>query len=156
MPSGKQALSPERTNPSGEETSLRAVTGTRKMVAKNRDSTVDRRTLQRLKRGQLNVEARIDLHGMTQRQAYAALLNFIPAQRSYQRRLVLVVTGKGWNPMAETPEQSLGVLRQNVPRWLNTAPFAPHVAAYTDAHVRHGGSGALYVLLRRLRRSVDR
>lgn len=113
---------------------------------------LDRRTAQRLQRGQLPLEGRLDLHGMTQKQAYAALLRFISASRSYNRRLVLVVTGKGWNPEARGPEEAVGVLRRSVPRWLESPPFVEHVAAVRDAHLRHGGSGALYVMLRRSRR----
>lgn len=113
---------------------------------------LDRRTAQRLQRGQLAVEGRLDLHGMTQKQAYAALLRFVLASRNLNRRLVLVVTGKGWNPEAARPEEAVGVLRRSVPRWLETAPFTEHVAAVRDAHPRHGGSGALYVMLRRSRR----
>ena len=113
---------------------------------------LDRRTIQRLQRGQLPIEGRLDLHGMTQKQAYAALLRFISASRSYDRRLVLVVTGKGWNPEADRPEEAVGVLRRSVPRWLASPPFTEHVAAVRDAHLRHGGSGALYVMLRRSRR----
>ncbi len=113
---------------------------------------LDRRTSQRLQRGQLPLEGRIDLHGMTQKQAYTALLRFISASRANNRRLVLVVTGKGWNPEARGPEEAVGVLRQSVPRWLESSPFVEHVAAVRDAHRRHGGSGALYVMLRRNRR----
>lgn len=113
---------------------------------------LDRRTAQRLQRGQLPIEGRLDLHGMTQKQAYAALHRFILASKSYDRRLVLVVTGKGWNPEADRPEEAVGVLRRSVPRWLASPPFTEHVSAVRDAHLRHGGSGALYVMLRRSRR----
>jgi DNA-nicking Smr family endonuclease len=113
---------------------------------------LDRRTAQRLQRGQLPIEGRLDLHGMTQKQAYAALLRFVSASRTYNRRLVLVVTGKGWNPDARKPEEAVGVLRRSVPRWLESPPFTEHVSGVMDAHLRHGGSGALYVMLRRSRR----
>jgi len=116
---------------------------------------LDRRTTQRLKRGKLTVEGRLDLHGMTQKQAYSALLGFITASRAMNRRLVLVVTGKGWNPDAARPEEAVGVLRRSVPRWLESSPFTQHVASVTDAHAKDGGSGALYVLLRRNRQPRD-
>lgn len=115
-------------------------------------SAIDRRTSQRLQRGQLPIQGRLDLHGMTQKQAYAALLRFVSASRAYNRRLVLVVTGKGWNPDASRPEEAVGVLRRSVPRWLESPPFTEHVSAVRDAHLRHGGSGALYVMLRQSRR----
>ena len=113
---------------------------------------LDKRTAQRLRKGKLPVEGRLDLHGMTQSQAHGALMRFIAASRSMNRRLVLVITGKGWDPMASRPEDAIGVLRRSVPRWLETPPLNQHVAAITDAHVKDGGSGALYVLLRRVRR----
>ena len=117
------------------------------------NSAIYRRTSKRLKRGQLVVDGRLDLHGMTRKQAYGALVSFITASRAMNRRMVLIVTGKGWNPTAMRPEDAVGVLRRSVPRWLETPPFTQHVASITDAHVKHGGSGALYVLLRRINRS---
>lgn len=99
------------------------------------------------------IEGRIDLHGMTQAQAHAALQRFIVASRAMDRRLVLVITGKGWDPMASRPEHAVGVLRRSVPRWLDTPPLSQHVAAITDAHAKDGGTGALYVLLKRQRKS---
>lgn len=131
------------------DTRERPLERARKKVAQ---PALDRRTAQRLQRGQLPIEGRLDLHGMTQKQAYTALLRFILASRTYDRRLVLVVTGKGWNPDASKPEEAVGVLRRSVPRWLESPPFTAHVSAVRDAHTRHGGSGALYVMLRRSRR----
>lgn len=123
-----------------------------KVYQRPAQTALDRRTALRLQRGQLAIEGRLDLHGMTQKQAYPALLRFIRASRSFDRRLVLVVTGKGWNPEADRPEEAIGILRRSVPRWLDSQPFTEHVAAVTDAHLKHGGSGALYVMLRRSRR----
>lgn len=113
---------------------------------------LDKRTAQRLRKGKMSVEGRIDLHGMTQAEAHRALLRFIAASRSMNRRLVLVITGKGWDATAARSEDAVGVLRRSVPRWLETPPLNQHVAALVDAHVKDGGSGALYVLLRRTRR----
>jgi len=113
---------------------------------------LDKRTVQRLRRGKLPVEGRLDLHGMTQAQAHGALQRFISASRAMNRRTVLVITGKGWDPMAKRPEEAMGVLRRAVPRWLTTPPLSLHVAGVSDAHVKDGGTGALYVLLRRTRR----
>lgn len=120
-----------------------------KVYQRPAQTALDRRTAQRLQRGQLAIEGRLDLHGMTQKQAYPALLRFITASRSFDRRLVLVVTGKGWNPEADRPEEAIGILRRSVPRWLDSPPFTEHVTAVRDAHLKHGGSGALYVMLRR-------
>ncbi len=102
---------------------------------------LDRRTWLRLVRGQLPVEARLDLHGLTQAEAHDAVRGFL--ERSQQRglRCVLVITGRGLG--------SGGTLRQMTPRWLDEAPNRSRVIAYTSAQRRHGGDGALYVLLRR-------
>jgi DNA-nicking Smr family endonuclease len=104
---------------------------------------VDKRTAERLKRGQLEIEARIDLHGLTQREAHQVLANFLEGARAERRRAVLVITGKG--------DGGQGVLREAVPRWLNEAAIRPMILAFTYAQPRDGGTGALYILLRRAR-----
>ncbi len=93
----------------------------------------------RVRRGKLEVEAKLDLHGMTQAQARAALGRFVAKSRIDGMRVVLVVTGKG--------RGGEGALRRAAPEWL--AEEAAHVAGYAPAHARHGGSGAFYVRLRR-------
>jgi DNA-nicking Smr family endonuclease len=117
-------------------------------------SGLDKRTVQRLRKGKMPIEGRLDLHGMTQNEAHGALHRFIGASRVMNRRLVLIITGKGWDPMASRREDAVGVLRRSVPRWLETPPLNQHVSAIADAHAKDGGSGALYVLLRRLRRTA--
>ena len=104
---------------------------------------VDRRTARRLKRGQLAVEARLDLHGRTQDQAHDALQSFIQESRMARRRCVLVITGKG-----SVASGKGGVLRQMVPRWLNEPALRRHIIAITNAPESSGGTGALYVLLK--------
>jgi len=115
---------------------------------------LDRRTSERLKRGQLPIEARLDLHGMTQDQARHSLDGFIT--HAYERglRAVLIITGKGLKPRARDAEPwdpVPGVLKHQTPRWLNEAPNRARVLAFTAAQPRDGGSGALYVLIRRRR-----
>jgi DNA-nicking Smr family endonuclease len=106
---------------------------------------VDKRLAERLKRGQLEIEAMLDLHGLTQEEAHRRLDGFLAAAAAAGRRCVLVITGKGaWREAA-------GVLRESVPRWLNEAPNRARVLAIAHAQPRHGGSGALYVLLKRRR-----
>jgi DNA-nicking Smr family endonuclease len=107
---------------------------------------VDRRTATRLRRGKLNVEARIDLHGYTQEQAHRALNGFIISSVDAGRRCVLVITGKGGRGGLGT-----GVIRAAVPHWLSVAPMVEHVLAINTARPQDGGEGALYVLLRRPR-----
>jgi len=123
-------------------------------AAKNPASGLDKRMVQRLRKGKMPIDGRLDLHGMTQNEAHRALHRFIGASRAMNRRLVLIITGKGWDPMASRREDAVGVLRRSVPRWLETPPLNQHVSAITDAHAKDGGSGALYVLLRRLRRTA--
>ena len=106
---------------------------------------LDRRTDERLRRGQMAIEARIDLHGLTQTAAHDALGHFIVASHAAGRRCVLVITGKG--PVS----QGGGVLRSMVPRWLAEAGLRRRVLALHRAQPRDGGDGALYVLLRRVR-----
>lgn len=108
-----------------------------------RSPGLDRRSAERLKRGDMEIEADIDLHGMTQDQAHGALIAFIQRCWQAQRRCVLVVTGKG--------TQGYGVLRAQVPRWLNQSPLRERILGFSYAQPRHGGDGALYVLIRRQR-----
>ena len=107
-------------------------------------SGLDRRNAQRLKRGQMAIEARLDLHGMTQVEAHGALARFIARSFGEGRRAVLVITGKGMR-------DGEGVLRRAVPRWLDDPALRPMILAREEAQPRHGGAGALYVLLRRQR-----
>lgn len=97
--------------------------------------------------GKLAIEARLDLHGMRQREAHAALKGFIERCRVRGQRHVLVITGKG----AGASPGERGVLNREVPRWLGEPEFRESVVGYTQAHKRHGGDGALYVRLRRVR-----
>ena len=106
---------------------------------------VDRRTAERFRRGQLAVEARLDLHGLTQEKAHRALASFIQEAHASRLRTVLVITGKGGFGDAR------GVLREAVPRWLNEGDLRPRVLSCAWAQPKHGGAGALYVLLRRQR-----
>lgn len=113
----------------------------------------DRRTQVRLRRGQLDIDARIDLHGRTQQQARAALETFLASCAAQGHRCVLVITGKGSPRATEEagfmPDRERGVLREQVPRWLALAPLAQHVVTWQPAARQHGGGGALYILVRR-------
>lgn len=107
---------------------------------------VDARTVERLKRGRIAIDGRLDLHGLTQAEAHAALLGSVRSGVAQGRRCILVITGRGDWGGAER-----GVLRRMVPRWLNEPTVRPHVLAFTEAQPRDGGAGALYLLLRRRR-----
>ena len=128
---------------------------------------IDRRTALRLKRGQMAIEGRIDLHGMRQEEAHRALNGFIATSRAAGRRCILVITGKGaprgsreagegrdglsddHRPFGAPPAP--GILRRQVPRWLSEGGNREAVLAFATAQPQHGGGGALYVLLRRRR-----
>jgi DNA-nicking Smr family endonuclease len=113
---------------------------------------MDKKAHNRLKRGKLSPEARIDLHGMTMDQAHPTLTRFILQSHARGLRLVLVITGKGKDRDDGGPiPVRRGVLRHNVPGWLSAAPLGPVVLQVSSAHLKHGGGGAYYVYLRRLR-----
>ena len=102
---------------------------------------LDRASAERLRRGRYPIEARLDLHGMTQAEAHRALAGFISGSRAIGRRCVLVITGHG--------RVSGGILKAAVPRWLNEPDLRRHLLAITPAQLRDGGAGALYLLLRK-------
>ncbi|PCJ01771.1 MAG: hypothetical protein COB14_03425 [Alphaproteobacteria bacterium] len=118
-----------------------------------KSAETDYRTGQRLKRGKIPIEGRLDLHGKTQNEAYDALLNFIPNAYNQGKRCVLVITGKGSRQEANTPlfTSKIGILKQKTPQWLATAPLNAYILKIETARQNHGGEGALYVLLRRQR-----
>lgn len=113
---------------------------------------MDRRRFDKLRRGRMEPEARLDLHGMTADRAHGALTAFILAAHGTGLRLVLVITGKGraGETDAMAPHRH-GVLRHSLPHWLNAPPLAGRVLQLAPAHARHGGGGAFYVYLRRIR-----
>lgn len=110
---------------------------------------LDRKTLTRLGRGNVAIDARIDLHGMTQETAHHRLLRFLDTARGEGARIVLVITGKGAPDLPDMGSGGRGILRRAVPEWLRSPAFRLHVSGYESAGRRHGGEGALYVRLRR-------
>jgi DNA-nicking Smr family endonuclease len=105
-----------------------------------------RRERAQLSRGRKEIDARLDLHGMTQPRAHRALSGFL--QRAHREGLtfVLVITGKG---STSATDAERGVLRRQVPQWLNLPEFRALVVGFEEAHIGHGGEGALYVRIRR-------
>jgi DNA-nicking Smr family endonuclease len=112
---------------------------------------LERREKQRLVRGTQGIDLRIDLHGKTQSEAHAALLGFLRRAQAEGARFVLVITGKGGGPGASGER---GILKRQVPHWLRLPEFRLLVLAIEDAHVTHGGKGALYVRMRRPRDQI--
>jgi DNA-nicking Smr family endonuclease len=105
-----------------------------------------RRERSHLSRGRKEIEARLDLHGMTQTRAHRALSGFLQRAHIDGLTFVLVITGKGRTMGAESER---GVLRRQVPLWLNLPEFRTLVVGFEEAHIGHGGEGALYVRIRR-------
>jgi len=101
----------------------------------------DRATETKLRKGRLALEGRLDLHGMTQTEAFDALRRFIRAAVAAEKRTVLVITGKG--------NRSEGILKRMLPLWLEDPEFAPYLIALTPAQPKDGGSGAFYLRLRK-------
>jgi len=122
---------------------------------------LDRRSERRMTRGDVEIEARIDLHGTGIERSRERLLNFLTSSRSEGLRLVLVITGKGASPFTRhtlhgkghyhAPERQ-GRLRQLAPEWFHENEFRAHIAGFQPAHPRHGGGGAFYVRLRKRER----
>nr|WP_321506612.1 Smr/MutS family protein [uncultured Celeribacter sp.] len=111
---------------------------------------MDRKQFGKMRRGKLAPEGRIDLHGMTLAQAHPALIRFILNSWAMDRRLVLVITGKGKHRDDPGPiPVRKGVLKHQVPHWLQTPPLREAVLQVSEAHLKHGGSGAYYIYLRR-------
>ena len=111
---------------------------------------MDARTHGKMTRGKLVPEARIDLHGLTLAEAHPELIRFILNAQSQGMRLVHVITGKGKQREDLGPiPQRMGALRHQVPHWLRLPPLGPVVLQVSEAHLKHGGSGACYVYLRR-------
>jgi DNA-nicking Smr family endonuclease len=106
-----------------------------------------RRERSQLSRGRKEIDARLDLHGMTQTRAHRALSGFLQRAHSEGLTFVLVITGKG----RMGAESERGVLRRQVPQWLSLPEFRSLVVGFEEAHVGHGGEGALYVRIRRSR-----
>jgi DNA-nicking Smr family endonuclease len=105
-----------------------------------------RRERARLSRGRSEIDARLDLHGMTQTRAHRTLLGFLQRAHHDGLTFVLVITGKG-----VVGDTERGVLRRQVPQWLSLPEFRALVVGFEEAHIGHGGEGALYVRIRRAR-----
>ncbi|HWK63894.1 MAG TPA: Smr/MutS family protein [Rhizobiaceae bacterium] len=146
---GKEAIAPPPELPAREEPALPAPRSEAQQGPSPRPKSLkiahvfDAQTREKLAKGRLPIEGRVDLHGMTQDEAYWLLLSFLRRAQQGGVRYVLIITGKGSSSRGE------GVLRRSVPQWLATPPFRALVSGHDDASRRHGGGGALYVRVRR-------
>lgn len=112
-------------------------------LANPRPMLLERPTQRKISKGRVPIDARLDLHDLSQIEAHRFLLLFLQRAHADRLRHVLVITGKGTSPSSQ------GVLRRTVPMWLATAPFRPLVSGFHGAARHHGGEGALYIRLRR-------
>ncbi|HWX57734.1 Smr/MutS family protein [Bradyrhizobium sp.] len=144
--------------PSSSAPSVKPVVSSRPVVAAHAPkpaqshapplAPLGRRQRSKLSRGKSEIDARLDLHGMTQVHAHRALLGFLQRAHHEGQTFVLVITGKGTMSGGEFER---GVLRRQVPHWLSLPEFRTLVIGFEEAHIGHGGSGALYVRIRRSR-----
>lgn len=117
-------------------------------------NNIDRRTAEKLRKGEFKIERRLDLHGLTEKEAFEAVGNFIRNAYLQNLRCVLVITGKGLNRDTDDWYTRKGILREAVPAWFNTLELRPLILAVCHATQEDGGAGALYVLLRRKRQTT--
>ncbi len=141
-PEGRVAAKPAALSRSLPASSPRAVKPAVPPLA-----SLGRRERSQLSRGRKEIEARLDLHGMTQTRAHRALSGFLHRAHLEGLTFVLVITGKG----KMGTESERGVLRRQVPQWLSQPEFRALVVGFEEAHIGHGGEGALYVRIRRSR-----
>ena len=150
----RSVIKPQRVSPKIKTLSQSANEPFQKQVILENSQKVkmDMKAFTKLKKGKLEPEDTLDLHGMTLETAFPALSSFISRAHSTQKRLVLVITGKGKNtdPGYAVPQRN-GVLRSQVPIWLKEPRLSSLVLQIERAHHRHGGLGAFYIYLRRNR-----
>jgi len=119
-----------------------------------RQIVVDKKTFSKLKKGQIEPENKLDLHGMNFRKAHKEVLSFIMESNRKNSRLVLIITGKGQIDKKERDfflENNSGTLKKALPGWLSVDPLKNLILNFTLAHNNHGGEGAYYVYLKRNR-----
>lgn len=162
-------LHPLRADP--EKGDIRALTGksagpparvpVRALPVQNRESpartgkppgdTLDGGWDRRIAKGALDPDFTIDLHGETLASAHVRLNRSLAAAIRAHARVVLLITGKAARDNPRLPPTARGVIRASITDWLSASPYSGHIAAIRNAHPRHGGGGALYVILRRAR-----
>ena len=136
---------PSKTRPPAAAAPVTPRTPPKPVLEAGKPADLDRRTMDRLRKGRLRPEARLDLHGMTADRALAALNAFVADAQASGKRCVLVITGKG------SMKEGGGVIRRELPSWLNAPGNRGHVLGFAGAQPADGGGGAFYILLKRRR-----
>ncbi len=116
---------------------------------------IDRRTADKFRRGQFKIERRLDLHGLTEAEAHAAVNDFVRTSYLQKRRCILIITGKGLARETDVWYEKKGIIKEAVPAWLNEPELRPLILSFSQAVSEDGGEGAIYVLLRRQRNHQD-
>ena len=147
------AETPEPSNPPGAGPLVAAQPAQRRSQQKLPPLVpLERQTVSALRRGRQGIEAVIDLHGLRQSEAHQVLRGFLHRSQAAGLKVVLVITGKGAAAADDALFAERGVLRRMVPHWLRLPDLRPLVVGFEEAAAHHGGSGALYVRLRRATR----
>ena len=139
-PHGKGAAKPDPDVSRDAFAAMMRLPPLRPQSTSDAEGPVPRSTDKSVRKGRVEIDGRIDLHGMTQAQARKALGTALMRTAKRGGRCLLVITGKG--PQLE------GVLRTQLPVWLSGPDLRPQIASFAQAHMRHGGAGAWYVFLR--------
>ena len=145
-PIRKRASKPKKTRTSPTQLASKQFKPSVPSMSHGDTSGMDRRTTQKLKRGKLDIEGTLDLHGYTQTKAHQALSRFLQTGYETGRRTVLIITGKG-DRLGGRP----GILKEAVPGWFNETPMRQWVAGFSYAPRQDGGEGALHIRVKRRR-----
>jgi DNA-nicking Smr family endonuclease len=145
-PAAETAAAKSRVSPTTPASAKKSAAPKPQVPAAPPLAPIGRRERSQLSRGRKGIDARLDLHGMTQTRAHHALSAFLQRAHHDGLSFVLVITGKGRTSAAASER---GVLRRQVPLWLSLPEFRSLVVGFEEAHIGHGGQGALYVRIRR-------
>lgn len=134
---------PQRSTPRAPKPSVGSITKAlpKKLPLPFKPSPIDHKTYKLIATKKIKIDGRIDLHKRTQEEAKSDLQKFFASAQVNSQKIVLVITGKG--------VENKGILKANVPRWLEIAPLDKYVNGFCVAHKNHGGDGALYVRIRK-------
>lgn len=124
-----------------------------KLLTVGNTDNIDRNTAERFVKGHLKIEARLDLHGLTEKEAFSAVEDFVRNSYIQNRRCILIITGKGIKTDDTPWYETKGVIKEALPRWLNHQDIRPFILSIAQAKQEDGGSGAFYILLKRQRNS---
>lgn len=115
---------------------------------------IDKKTADKFRKGQFKIQKRLDLHGLTEKEAFIQVNDFIRNAYINKLRCVLIITGKGINNENDPWYEKKGILKLSVPNWLNNTDLRPLILSFSYAKPEDGGDGALYVLIKKNRNTI--